>query len=58
MLFMEVRYDHPIPLDTSLLETLKRWHDFDPVSQEEFDRSTKIQQEQGTRNFFIDNPTW
>ena len=55
---MEVRYDHPIPLDTSLLETLKRWHDFDPVSQEEFDRSTKIQQEQGTRNFFIDNPTW
>ncbi|MFC1503023.1 endonuclease I family protein [Pseudomonadota bacterium] len=38
--------------------TLLRWNEYDAVDEFEFNRNTKIQNIQGNRNPFVDNPQW
>jgi deoxyribonuclease I len=52
--YMHLEYN--IPIDYTMLPTLIEWNDDDPVNQTERRRSNKIEQLQGTRNPFIDDP--
>lgn len=54
MFYFAVRYSQPIDNDEE--EVLKRWNHLDPVDEEESIRNDRIEQLQGNRNPFIDNP--
>ena len=45
-----------LPIDTSMLETLKQWNREDPPSNQEILRNNRIEELQGNRNAYIDNP--
>lgn len=53
MFYMHIEYDLPI---TGQAQLLKQWHQLDPPDAEEKARNDKIEQLQGTRNRFIDDP--
>ncbi len=48
--------EYGLPVDMELGTLLLDWHRADPVSPEEKRRNDKIEEHQGTRNPFIDNP--
>ena len=52
--YMHVEYN--IPIDETMLPVLIKWNRQDPVNQTERRRNNKIEQLQGTRNPFIDDP--
>jgi len=52
--YMHTRYD--LPVDPAMLATLKQWNRMDPPSRQEYVRNDLIEQIQGTRNPYIDNP--
>ncbi|MGB0454500.1 MAG: endonuclease I family protein [Bacteriovoracaceae bacterium] len=54
LFYFAVRYD--LPIDSVQEAFLRKWHEEDPVDQEEFDRNNKIQKIQNNRNPFIDYP--
>ena len=54
MFYFAVRYDKAIKENEE--EVLRRWHKDDPVDERERQRADFIQQEQGNRNPFIDDP--
>lgn len=43
-------------LNTTALNLLLKWHRNDPVSQKEIDRNNKVENLQGNRNPFVDDP--
>jgi endonuclease G, mitochondrial len=45
-------------MDSDRIDTLKRWHAGDPISDYECHRNQAIFEVQGNRNPFIDNPDW
>ena len=53
MLYLYDRYDIPL---LGTLEMYQRWHRDDPVDDEERRRNNVIEQVQGNRNPFIDEP--
>lgn len=54
--YMNKEYGLPIPSD--MIETLKQWNKDDPPSCHEFRRNNRIEELQGTRNRFIDHPSF
>lgn len=48
--------EYGLPIDAPLGELLKAWNRADPPSWDERRRNNKIQELQGTKNLFIDNP--
>jgi len=46
-----------LPVKPVMLETLKKWNRQDPPSKQEKSRNNRIEQLQGRRNLFIDNPS-
>jgi deoxyribonuclease I len=48
--------EYNIPIDETMLPVLIKWNLRDPVNQTERRRNSKIEQLQGTRNLFIDDP--
>jgi hypothetical protein len=40
------------------LLTLKIWHEQFPPNAADVSRNTRVEQSQGNRNFFVDNPNW
>lgn len=52
--YMHRRYGLPIPAD--MLDTLQQWNRTDPPSRQEKHRNNRIQQLQGVRNPYIDDP--
>lgn len=52
--YMHTRYSAPVP--GNMLEILKQWNRQDPPSDQEKTRNNRIQQLQGQRNPYIDNP--
>ena len=54
MFYMHSHYG--LPLDQDMLKTLKKWNRNDPPSKQEMSRNDRIEQIQGTRNPYIDNP--
>ncbi|MET1077140.1 MAG: endonuclease [Pseudomonas sp.] len=53
LFYMHTEYDLPLP---GSLELFKAWNQLDPVDAEEKRRNERIEQLQGTRNRFIDDP--
>ena len=53
--YMHTEYQLPIP--PAMVMLLKRWNREDPPSRHEHQRNQRIEQLQGTRNPFIDQPT-
>lgn len=49
--------EYRLPLEPRLVPLLKEWHLNDPVSREERRRNDLIENLQGTRNLFIDDPS-
>ncbi|MEQ8289821.1 MAG: endonuclease [Gammaproteobacteria bacterium] len=45
-----------VPIDADMLDTLKQWNREDPPSNQEILRNNKIEELQGNRNVYIDNP--
>ena len=72
LFYMAVRYEAGDKVDLELndrvnngsipyhgkLSVLLEWHEQDPVSEWEMNRNEKIEEIQGNRNPFIDNPEW
>ncbi|QGS69547.1 hypothetical protein CV093_18540 [Oceanobacillus sp. 143] len=72
LFYMAVRYEEGDRVDLELndrvnngsnpfhgkISVLLEWHERDPVSEWEINRNNKIQEFQGNRNPFIDNPEW
>lgn len=72
LFYMAVRYEQGDRVDLELnervnngktpyhgkLSVLLQWHEQDPVSEWEQNRNDKIEEIQGNRNPFIDNPEW
>ena len=72
LFYMAVRYEEGDKVDLELndrvnngsnpyhgkLSVLLEWHEQDPVSEWELNRNEKIEEIQGNRNPFIDNPEW
>lgn len=54
LFYFSTRYE--LPIDRYQEETLRRWHQQDPVDDEELARNEAIQKVQGNRNPFIDHP--
>ena len=54
MFYMHQEYQ--LPIEAPLAEMLKQWNHDDPPSWEEKRRNKKINELQGTKNPFIDNP--
>ncbi len=54
MFYFAVRYDRKI--NSQMEETLRQWHELDPVDEEERLRNDRIEDIQGNRNPFIDAP--
>ena len=52
--YMHLEYN--IPIDETMLPVLIKWNRQDPVNQTERRRNNSIEQLQGTRNPFIDDP--
>lgn len=52
--YMHSEYDLPI---VGQVQMYKKWHQMDPADAEEKARNAKIEQLQGTRNRFIDDPS-
>jgi endonuclease I len=48
--------EYNIRIDETMLPILIKWNRQDPVNQTERRRNNKIEQLQGTRNPFIDDP--
>ncbi|MEE9551474.1 MAG: endonuclease [Gammaproteobacteria bacterium] len=48
--------EYGAPIDKQMLPTLKEWNRQDPPSTQEIKRNNKIEEIQGRRNPFIDNP--
>lgn len=55
LFYFAVRYNHPIEAKEEVI--LRRWHQEDPVDDEEIQRNNAIQTIQGNRNPFIDDPS-
>ncbi len=55
LFYFSIRYDIAIPADEEA--HLRRWNVLDPVDQMELRRNNLVQQAQGNRNPFIDNPS-
>ncbi len=53
--YMHTQYG--VPIDAGMLDTLKRWNRDDPPSNQEVKRNDRIEELQGNRNRYIDNPT-
>ncbi len=53
--YMHKTYELPVP--DAMKPLLLQWHKDDPVSEAERRRNKKIDELQGTRNAFVDNPT-
>ncbi|WP_245976670.1 endonuclease [Oceanobacillus arenosus] len=72
LFYMAVRYEAGDKVDLELndrvnngsnpfhgkISVLLKWHEQDPVNEWEINRNNKIQDIQGNRNPFIDNPEW
>ncbi len=54
--YFSTRYDIAIPPHEE--EVLRRWHELDPVDDEEIKRANHIFEIQHVRNPFIDHPEW
>ena len=54
LFYMRLKYG--VKLDAQLIHTLKRWNKADPPSKQEQIRNEKIEELQGQRNPYIDNP--
>lgn len=54
LFYFSTRYD--LPIEASKEATLRKWHNDDPVDEEEIDRNNKIFSLQGNRNPYIDYP--
>ncbi len=54
LFYFSVRYN--LSIDSEQEETLRKWHEADPVDQEEFQHHEDIKQIQGNVNPFIENP--
>ena len=54
ILYMNTEYD--LPIDPQTAQQLLIWNKDDPPSKDELRRNDLIQQLQGTRNIYIDNP--
>ena len=54
MFYFSIRYD--IDIDADQEKILRAWHREDPVDEAELKRADQIEDEQGNRNLFIDNP--
>jgi deoxyribonuclease-1 len=52
--YMYTKYKLPVSPD--ILVTLKKWHSQDPPSEQELIRNDRIEQIQGARNPYIDDP--
>ncbi len=48
--------EYGVPIDKEMFETLKQWNRDDPPSTQEAQRNDRIEQIQGKRNPFVDNP--
>jgi deoxyribonuclease-1 len=48
--------EYGLPVHPSMIPLLKQWHQGDPPSEHEKRRNDRIEQLQGTRNTFIDQP--
>ena len=46
-----------VPIDANMLAMLKQWNRDDPPSKQEMLRNNRIEELQGNRNPYIDNPT-
>ena len=46
-----------VPIDVNMLAQLKLWNREDPPSKQEMLRNNRIEELQGNRNPYIDNPT-
>ncbi len=53
--YMHMEYG--VPVDKNMLVVLKGWNRQDPPSKQELLRNNRIEELQGNRNQFIDNPT-
>lgn len=54
LFYFAIRYNYKI--DKNQESFLRRWHEIDPVDQDEMDKNDEIQKIQNNRNFFIDHP--
>lgn len=54
LFYFSLRYDLAIPANQEV--TLKKWHNENPVTDEELSRNDEIYKVQGNRNPFIDHP--
>ncbi|MBT33222.1 MAG: hypothetical protein CMO01_26470 [Thalassobius sp.] len=52
------RISHSGDPEIGVLYTMIKWHEQDPVSDEEIARNEAIYEQQGNRNPFVDNPDW
>ncbi len=52
--YMHTQYG--LPVDVRMVEVLKEWNRINPPSRQEYTRNDKIEQIQGVRNPYIDNP--
>ena len=52
--YMHARYD--LPVEKKTLQMLKQWNRDDPPSSQEIERNNRIEQIQGNRNAYIDDP--
>jgi len=53
--YMHTQYG--VPIEKKMLNELKRWNRLDPPSNQEMLRNNLIEELQGNRNLYIDNPT-
>jgi len=54
--YFYMSYQYKVSIPESYEDMLREWHFLDPPSQWEQERNTLIEQEQGNRNPFIDQP--
>ncbi|MCK9223770.1 MAG: endonuclease [Candidatus Muirbacterium halophilum] len=54
MFYFAVRYT--MAIDAHQENTLRKWHELDPVSEKEIARNAGVEEAQGNRNPFIDRP--
>ena len=52
-----MQFEYGLPVEKNLMKRLLEWNKGDPPSQDEVRRNDLIEQLQGTRNPFIDNPS-